>query len=225
MNNATPRAVDDVARLIEAAQRQMAGQSAPHRYLDLLDAGRVPKERLGALAGELFRLVSADRRSFALAATRFPDPTGADLFLALAQGESEALRLLLDFAAELGLGEQQLRAYEPLALAQAYPAFLAQTAAFGTRSDLALALLANVAGSGAAYARAADALQSRHGFADAAVAHFRYFADTPQQLLDEAAATLAAGLAGGDDPAQAVRTARMVHAYEATFWNALAETV
>ncbi|MFC7310175.1 hypothetical protein ACFQVC_38935 [Streptomyces monticola] len=219
---------EEVTRIIRTAQQQMtahepSGRPAPNRYLDLLESGRLPKEQLRALAGELYHLVSSDRRSFALAATRFPDPAGADLFLTLTQGETEALRLLLDFASELGLEEKELREYEPQPLTQAYPAFLTRTALFGTRSDLALALLANVADSGAAYTRAADALQSSYGFGDTAVAHFRYFAATPQELLDQAAATMAAGLAGGDDPAQAIRTARMVHAYEETFWATLAD--
>lgn len=212
-----------VERLVAEARQGMAAP-APNRFLDLLEAGRVPRERLAALAGELYRLVLSDRRSFALAAARFPDPTGDDLFLALARGESEALRLLLGFAAGLGLDEERLRAYEPEPLAQAYPAFLAQTAAFGSRSDLALALLANAAGSGATYARAADALQSAYGLGDASVAHFRYFAETPREVLDQAAATVAAGLAGGDVPAAAVRTARTVHRFEALFWSTLAGT-
>ncbi|MDT0612762.1 thiaminase II/PqqC family protein [Streptomyces lancefieldiae] len=211
-----------VDRLIAEARRQMAGPT-PNRFLDLLEAGRISQGHLAALAGELYRLVSSDRRSFALAAVRFPDPTGDDLFLALAQGESEALRLLLGFAAGLGLDEERLRAYESEPLAQAYPAFLAQTAAFGSRSDLALALLANVAESGATYARAADALQSAYGLGDGSVAHFRYFAETPREVLDQAAATLESGLAGGDAPAAAVRTARMVHRYEKLFWSTLAE--
>jgi hypothetical protein len=42
----------------------------------------------------------------------------------LAQSELRALRLLSGFAAALGWGERDLRAYEPRPLAQAYPAYL-----------------------------------------------------------------------------------------------------
>lgn len=213
---------NDVASLIKSAQQQISEQSAGNPFLDLLDAGQVPREQLGRLAGELYRLVRSDRRSFALLASRFPSPPAGDLFLVMAQGEGEALRLLLDFAAALGLDEQQLAAYEPRPLAQAYPAYLTQTALYGTRSDVALALLANVEESGGHYTRAADTLLSRYGLTEDALGHFRYFADTPQELLDEATATLEAGIREGDDPAEAVRTARMVHAYEAAFWSTLA---
>lgn len=216
---------DALTLIMKSAQQQIAQQTAPNRFLDLLDTGRVPRERLGALAGELHRLVSGDRRSFALLAARFPEPPAGELFLAMAAGEGQALGLLLDFAAALGLDQRQLAAYEPRPLAQAYPAYLTQTALFGTRSDVALALLANVEESGGYAARAADALASRYGFTDQALAHFRFYADTPQVLLDQATATLEIGLSHGDDPLAAVRTARMVHAYESTFWNTLAQDI
>jgi hypothetical protein len=109
-----------------------------------------------------------------------------------------------------------------VSLAQAYPAYLARSALYGTASDTALALLANVEESTETYVRVADALVARYGIEERALEHFRYFADTPQALLDQATATLADGLAGGDDPVAAVRCARTVHALETAFWNCLA---
>ena len=209
--------------VVQTARRQIARQAAGNRFLDLLEDGAVPRPRLADLVGELYLLVGSDRRSFALLASRFPTSPAGDLFLAMAVGEGEALRLLLDFAAALDLDEDDLRRHEPTPLAQAYPAYLAQTALFGTRSNVALALLANVEESSQNYTRAADALREHYGFPEQVLGHFRYFADTPPELLDQAAITLEDGLAAGDDPVEAVRTARMVHAYEAMFWGALAE--
>jgi TENA/THI-4/PQQC family protein len=209
--------------VIESARRRIAAQATGNPYLDQLESRPMPRERLRRLAGELYPLVLNNRRSFALLAARFPDGPTGDLYLAMADGEGQALRLLLDFADALGLGEDQLRAYEPTAAAQAYPAYLAQCAVYGTRSDILLALLVNAGESGATSARVADALQNRHGFDDRAVGHFRFYADTPQSLLDTATTALAAGLADGDDPVRAVRTARLVHAYESMFWSALSE--
>ncbi|MEU6669211.1 hypothetical protein [Streptomyces sp. NPDC046727] len=214
-----------VTEVLEAARLRISEDAEPNRFLDLLERGRMPEERLTWLAGELYHLVSSDRRSFALLASRFPSPPAGDLYLAMAEGEGEALGLLGDFAAALGLTERDLQAYEPRPLAQAYPAYLVRSALFGTGSDIALALLANVRQSAGTYTRVADALLGRYGFEEKALGHFRYFADTPQPLLDEATATLAAGLAGGDDPAAAVRCARTVHALENAFWSCLAHGV
>ncbi|MFG2466145.1 hypothetical protein ACGFXB_11925 [Streptomyces canus] len=216
---------DETDALITATRQRMSKQWVPNRFIDLLETGEVPKGHLRALTGELYRLVGSDRRSFALLASRFPSGPAGDLFLAMAQGESQALRLLLDFASALGMDEAELTAYEPRPLAQAYPAYLTQTALHGSRSDIALALLVNAAESGDQYTRVADALCKEYGFDEQAVGHFRFFADTPQELLDQATETLRIGLAEGDDSAEAVRTARMVHAYELAFWRALSEDI
>ncbi|MGX7825935.1 transcriptional regulator [Actinokineospora sp. 24-640] len=215
----------DVAALIALAQKEMAEPSSPNRFLDLLEAGRVPRAHLARLAGELHRLVSSDRRSFAVLAARFPEPPAGDLFLTMAHGEGEALRLLTDFALAAGVDEDGLRAYQPHALTQGYPAFLAQSAAYGPSSAIALALLANAGESGRTYTRVAEALRSQYSFDEGAVSHFRFFAETPQDLLDQAVSTVAAGLGTGEDPAEAVRTARAVHAFEMLFWQTMADGI
>lgn len=212
---------DIVARAKAEIAKQADGKG--NRFADLLEAGAVPRERLRWLAGELYRLVGSDQRSQALLASRFPAPPAGDLFLALAQGEAEALRLLADYASAVGMGEAELAAYEPLALAQAYPAYLTQVAVHGSSSAMALALLANVDESGDTYARVAAALRARYGLSEEAVGHFLFFAETPPELIDQAGAVLAAGLANGEDPDEAVRAARIVSGLETAFWDALAE--
>ncbi|MEV0406980.1 hypothetical protein [Actinoallomurus sp. NPDC050550] len=194
-----------------------------NRFLDLLEASAVPRERLTWLAGEQWHIVRSDRRSFALFAARFPDPPAGDLFLALAGGEGTALGLLAGFAAALGLTEDDLRAYEPRPLAQAYPAYLAWSALSGTRSGLALAMLANLEEWGTYCGRTADVLASRYDLAEEGVAFFRYFAAPPPGFAEQATAVIEQGLAAGEDPREALRAARMLHAYESAFWAALAE--
>ncbi|MCO5992182.1 thiaminase II/PqqC family protein [Actinoallomurus rhizosphaericola] len=194
-----------------------------NRFLDLLEASAVPHERLTWLAGEQWHIVRSDRRSFALFAARFPEPPAGDLFLALAGGEGTALGLLTGFAAALGRTEAALRAYEPRPLAQAYPAYLAWSALSGTRSGLALAMLANLQEWGAYCGRAANALTARYGLAEEDVAFFRYFAVPPPGFAEQATAVIEQGLTAGEDPREALRAARLLHAYESAFWAALAE--
>jgi hypothetical protein len=194
-----------------------------NRFLDLLEAGIVPRERLRWLAGEEHHIVSSDRRSFAVFAARFPEAPSGELFLALATGEGEALKLLAEFAAALGWDERDLRAYEPRPFAQAYPAYLAWSALAGTRSGMALAMLANLEEWGAYCGRVADALVERYGLAEQAVGFFRFFATPPLGFTEQATAVIAQGLAAGEDPGEAMRAPRMLHAYENAFWEALAE--
>ena len=211
--------------LIGRVREELSAGPSQNRFVDLLETGGVPQERLTWLAGEQFRIVGSDQRSFALLAARFPDPPAGEMFLALAQGELRALRLLADFAAALGWGERDLRAYEPRPLAQAYPAYLAWSALFGTCSGVALAMLANLEEWGGYCARVAEALVTRYDLSEPAVGFFRFFAGPAPGFTEQATSVVAAGLAAGEDPQEAVRAARALHAYEIAFWDALADGI
>jgi hypothetical protein len=209
--------------LLGRVREEVFARPARNRFVDLLEAGGVPRERLTWLAGEQFRIVGSDQRSFALLAARFPEPPAGEMFLSLAQGELHALRLLADFAAALGWGERDLRAYEPRPLAQAYPAFLAWSALSGTCSGVALAMLANLEEWGGYCGRVAEALLARYGLPEQAVGFFRFFAGPAPGFTEQATAVVAAGLAAGEEPQEAVRAALALHAYEIAFWDALAD--
>jgi hypothetical protein len=150
-----------------------------------------------------------------LLAARFPDPPPVDV-LSLSQG-SCALRLLSD-CRRAGVARADTAA-QPLA--QAYPA-AARSALFGTRKGVALAMLANLEWGGYC-GRAAEALVTRYGLSERAVGFFRFFAGPPPGFTEQAASVVAAGLAAGEDPREAVRAALALHAYEIAFWDALAD--
>ena len=117
--------------LIGRVREEVSAAASRNRFVELLEAGGVPRDRLTWLAGEQFRIVGSDQRSFALLAARFPDPPAGEMFLSLAQGELHALRLLADFAAALGWEERDCGPTKPRPLAQAYPAYLAWSARSG----------------------------------------------------------------------------------------------
>src|SRR5579875_971820 len=209
--------------LVRRVREEVSARASRNRFVELLEAGGVPRERLTWLAGEQYRIVGSDQRSFALLAARFPEPPAGEMFLSLAQGELHALRLLSGFAAALGWEERDLRAYEPRPLAQAYPAYLAWSALSGTRSGVALAMLANLEEWGGYCGRVADALVSRYDLPEQAVEFFRFFAGPAPGFTEQATAVISAGLAAGEDPQEAVRAALALHAYEIAFWDALAD--
>ncbi|MFI6522105.1 hypothetical protein ACIBF1_41615 [Spirillospora sp. NPDC050679] len=213
----------DASGLIAEARRETAAAARPNHFLDLLEAGRMPRQHLIRLAGEEYRIVGSDRRSFALLASRYPESPAGDAFLGLAQGEGQALVLLLDFAAALGISEKDLNRYEPRPDAQAYPAYLAQRAAFGTAAEVALAMLANLEEWGAYCGRAAEALREHHGLDETGVAFFRFFAEPVPGFEEQATEMVAAGLAAGEDPRAVLRAARLLHAYETMFWDSLVD--
>ena len=218
-----PRSGQLADDLIGRVRGEVRAAASRNRFVDLLEAGDVPRDRLTWLAGEQFRIVGSDQRSFALLAARFPDPPAVEMFLSLAQGELAALRLLADFAGALGWDERDLRAYEPRPLAQAYPAYLAWSALFGTCSGVALAMLANLEEWGGYCGRVADALVTRYGLPERAAGFFRFFAEPAPGFTEQATSVVAAGLAAGEDPQEARRAALALHAYEMAFWDALTD--
>jgi Putative transcription activator len=207
--------------LIDAAAKEI--YVVPNPFLDLLEDGRVPRDRLRWLAGEQHWILRSDQRSFAALAARFPDPPAGEMFLSLSGGEIQAQRLLTAYGEAVGADEEYLRRYEPRPMAQAYPAFVAWSAINGTLSGITLAMLANLGVWGAYCARAGDALVNRYDLAEDAVAFFRFFSKTPPGFEEQATAAIQAGLDAGEDPAMALRMARAMQTYEMAFWDALAE--
>jgi hypothetical protein len=145
------------------------------------------------------------------------------VFLSLAAGEGRALELLHVFA--VVAGANALHAHEPAPGAQAYPAFVAWLALNGSRSDVSLAFLANLAAWGESCGRVAEALRARYRVEEQAVEFFRFFAEPPPDSEQRLLAVLDVGLGEGDSPVRARRAARLLQAYELLFWDTLAEGI
>lgn len=214
------------SELVVQTQRDLARTEQAirsHRFLDLLRAKAVPDHRLRALAGEQFGIVSSDRRSFAQLAARFPGGAAGEFFLSMAEGEGVALDLLGGLAGWLGMTSDDLAAHEPDPGAQAYPSFVAWLALNGSRADVVLAFVANLAAWGENCARVASGLREAYGAGDDAVAFFEFFANPPADFEQRALAALTEGIAAGDSLVLARRATRLMQAYELSFWDALAE--
>ncbi|MYW00279.1 transcriptional regulator [Streptomyces sp. SID3343] len=207
------------ARMLYAQVVQDLTAGSTNRFVDRAEAGPVEVEALRRIAGEEYRIVSSDRRSFALLAARYPD--AAPLFLSLAAGEGQALGLLVPYAEAVGLTVGDLVAYDPSPAAQGYPHYLAWLAQFGSRSDVALALLANFGFWGGYCARFAQALGRHHELTEDQVAFFTFFSSLPPGFEDAALTLLQTGLDAGDDQEGAKLAARMMQGYELAFWDAL----
>ncbi|MFE2106297.1 transcriptional regulator [Kitasatospora sp. NPDC059463] len=183
-------------------------------------AGRGRLAVLAELAAQQRRVITSDRRSLLLLATRCADePLGA-WFAGLADGESAALRTLPALAAACGPAAAQA----PLPGCQAYPAYLAWLALNGRPPAVAAALVANFAAWGGYCATLAAALRRFHGFGDEACAFFDFFAQ-PATALERAAAEALgpAGSTAGPDLDAAREYGRLLQAYERLFWSTLAE--
>ena len=67
------------------------------------------------------------------------------------------------------------------------------------------------------------ALMTRYDLSERAAGFFRFFATPAPGFPGQAESVVAAGLAAGEDPQEAVRAALALHASEIAFWDALAD--
>ena len=194
-----------------------------HPYLAALEAGRMPKEKLRLFAGEQYYIINSDLRSIALLVNRQAHLPSRDYFLGALQGEATARQALLTFARALQMGESDLRAHEPLPGCQAYPAYVAWLALYGSDADFAAAFLVNLPAWGSNCHRMSTALKVKYGLSAEEVLFFDLFASPAPELEDDSLRVIQDGLDRGLDPQGVARAARLVQAYELMYWDALYE--
>jgi pyrroloquinoline quinone (PQQ) biosynthesis protein C len=192
-------------------------------FIAAVESGRASLAQVTAVVAEEYSIVRSDINSFTQMATRWDSPPGSHFFGDLASGEALALPLVLDFAASVGLDEQDLAAYEPRPRAQTYPSRVAWIASNADRASAAASFLVNFAVFGENMARIRDALLSVYGFTADQIAFFTFFAEPIPGFEDDATEVIATGLLEGACPINVRRSARLLQAYELDFWQAASD--
>ncbi len=216
----------DLTTLLQEIRQELASVEQAvreHPYVRAVEAGEVRRERFRFFCGEQFYIIGSDLRSVALLVHRCRTRRSREFFLKILQGESAAWEALHPLARAFGMGEEELRAYEPMPVTQAYPAYMAWLACYATAAEMAAAFLANFPAWGANCGRLARALQERYGLKALDVGFLDLFATPPPGFEKEATAVLAEGLARGAEPQAIKRAARLLQGYERLFWDGLWE--
>jgi thiaminase len=209
--------IEEIKRELGSVEREIRD----HPYLAELEAGRVTRERLQLFAGEQYHIIQSDLRSAALLVNRFGATASGPFFQAVLAGEAAALEALRAFARAVGRDEPGLQSYEPTPGAQAYPAFMAWLALYGSDAEVAAGFLVNFAAWGANCGRMSQALRTRHSLTPAETAFFDLFASPPPAFEPEALLVVDAGLARGVEPRLIKRAARLLQGYEKLYWDTL----
>jgi thiaminase len=210
--------------LLASARTALAPAERDNRLVPLIAAGTAPRSVFATIAAEESRIVHSDWRSFLTIAARCTEQHSRELFAGLAAGEALALTKLNALTQACGLDEAALRAYQPNAGCQAYPAYLAWLAMFGEPADVVVALIANFAAWGDYCATIATAMREHYGFDDEACGFFDFFATPVPEIEEQAVAALQAGIDAGRQTNEAFTYGRLFQAYELMFWNTIADT-
>ena len=208
--------------LLATARKVLAPAENDNRLVPLIASGQAPRSVFATIAAEESRIVPSDWRSFLTIAARCTEPNSRELFAGLAAGESLALGKLAALAAADGLDEPALRAYQPMAGCQAYPAYLAWLAMFGEPADVVVALIANFAAwgdyCGTIARRDARALRVRRR----GVRLLRLLRHARCPRSRSRPSPRCSGRPAGTD--EALTYGRLFQSYELMFWNTIADT-
>jgi len=193
------------------------------QFVSDVEAGTVSVEKIAAVVAEEYSIIHSDLNSFNQMAARWDTAQGSHFFGDLAFGEALSMPLVLDFAANVGLSEADLAAYEPRPKGQTYPSRVAWIASNADRASAAASFLVNFAVFGENMGRVRDALVNVYGFAPEQVEFFTFFAEPIPGFEDDAIEVIATGLREGACPRDVRRSARLLQAYELDFWQAASE--
>lgn len=213
-------------RLVSQIRVDLAGVEDQIRNVDFVaevEAGTASVEQIAAVVAEEYSIIRSDLNSFNQMAARWDSPQGSHFFGDLAFGEALAQPLVLDFAANVGLTEADLIAYEPRPKGQTYPSRVAWIAGNADRASAAASFLVNFGVFGENMARVRDALLNVYGFTPAEIEFFSFFAEPIPGFEDDAIEVMAKGLQEGACPRDVRRSARLLQAYELDFWQAASD--
>lgn len=213
-------------RLVAQIREDLAAVEDEIRNVDFVtevETGTASVEQIAAVVAEEYSIIQSDLNSFTQMAERWDSPQGSQFFGNLAFGETLAFPLLLDFAANVGLTEEDLAAYEPRPKGQTYPSRVAWIASNADRASAAASFLVNFGVFGENMARVRDALLEVYGFTPEEVEFFSFFADPIPGFEEAAIEVIAAGLREGACPRDVRRSARLLQAYELDFWQAASD--
>ncbi|MFE7318878.1 transcriptional regulator [Streptomyces sp. NPDC057555] len=213
------------AAVLDEAVRVLAPKDGANPLVQRIGAGAAPRSVFATLALEQHQVIASDRLSFQHLARRADgDPPVADFFDLLVEGETQALARLAALADACGLTDREIAGYQPRPGCQAFPSYTARLALAAEPADAVIALTANFAAWSGYCAVVRTALRERYGFPEAAGGFFALFAEPAPELAAGARAAVQQGLDTGQArPEVAHRYGRLLQAYEAMFWNSLAE--
>jgi thiaminase len=212
--------VNEFINSIERSSSSIINRILNHPYISDMESGKIPKEKLRLFACEQYYIISNDRRSFAIMASRASDNTSADLFQDYIKVEDKALANLELLLTELNIGKKELDFYEPIAGCQAYTNYLSKLALQGSESSIVVAMLVDLPIWGKNCGRIGDSLIRNYKFTEESCIFFYNFA-TPlsQDYLKKSNKIIKSNL---QQNYQELRiAARLILDYELLFWDTI----
>jgi thiaminase len=210
--------VNEFINSIERSSSSIINRILNHPYISDMESGKIPKEKLRLFACEQYYIISNDRRSFAIMASRASDNTSAGLFQDYIKVEDKALANLDLILTELNIGKKELDFYEPIAGCQAYTNYLSKLALHGSDSSIVVAMLVDLPIWGKNCGRMGYALERTYNFTEDSCIFFHIFAaPLSQDYLKKSNEIIKSNIHTNDKELHTA--ARLILDYELLFWD------
>lgn len=193
-----------------------------HPLVAAADAGTMPLEVVKLILSEEYSIEKSDLRSMAAALARHGDaPASRDFIQQSVDSEAVALQKLVAMAQVFVLSEEALSAYEPMPIAHAYSAYLAQLSNYGGAAAIAAGFAVNFPAYGQMCGRIRDALVAQYGYSQEDVSFLSWFAEPIPGYDDLAEKVISEGMLRGEQLCEIKESVRLLQGYEILFWDAV----
>jgi len=193
-----------------------------HPLIAAADAGTMPLEVVKLILSEEYSIEKSDLRSMAAALARHGDaPASRDFIQQSVDSEAVALQKLVAMAQVFVLSEEALSAYEPMPIAHAYSAYLAQLSNYGGAAAIAAGFAVNFPAYGQMCGRIRDALVAQYGYSQEDVSFLSWFAEPIPGYDDLAEKVISEGMLRGEQLCEIKESVRLLQGYEILFWDAV----
>ncbi len=212
----------DLIGAIRSELQPLMNSIRNHRYLDGLEAGRVPSEHLRTLAAQQYHIVTNGIMNIALITARFGNLPSREMLNFFLQAEFEVNRAIVQFANAMGMSKADLDSAPILAGALPFSYFETYLCFYRSDAELITAFLFDAEVWISNARRVSNALQQNYGLSQSDVQFFEMYANyqaSEEQVYPPVQAALQRGI-----PAEQIRqSARLLLEYEKMFWDAMAE--
>ena len=193
-----------------------------HPYISALDNNKITKQKLEVFVCEQYRIISNDKRNFALMISKASDETVTKLFTTCLSTEFDALENLTLMAEEVGIDKTKIHYYEPLPGCQSYTNYLTKLAVYGLDAEILAALLVDFPVWGSNCSKMSSALKKNYGLTVNSCLFLDNFASTLQEeFVNESSKLIDSALPKHEK--EIYTAARLILDYELSFWDTIYE--
>lgn len=213
------------SNFIRNTQRRLANTIdtiLDHPYISALDNNKITKQKLEVFVCEQYRIISNDKRNFALMISKASDETATKLFTTCLSTEFDALENLTLMAEEVGIDKTKIHYYEPLPGCQSYTNYLTKLAVYGLDAEILAALLVDFPVWGSNCSKMSSALKKNYGFTVNSCLFLDNFASPLQEeFVNDSSKLIDSALPKYEK--EIYTAARLILDYELSFWDTIYE--